>query len=260
MIKNNKSLNKSKQISEMDWNNIQQKLANDKRGYARRLSKKIGDYMNSAEYQTTYDAINLQPATREDLEQTIRLLYDKQGVNLDLSIVDVSNIKDSLEDLFNKPWAYWIQTLDVSGWDLQKASSIRGIFRSMGRLRTINVTNINVGVGGRNQSLRCLFCEDSSLEEIIGLETWNVSKVIDFSSAFEDCVKLRTVNTSGWKAMPNTMERMFCNCVSLEEIDLAGFDLTYLRNMLRFADGCKQLKSVYFDPQSAEKNNTFSDY
>lgn len=93
MIKRN-NYRENKQISEMDWNNIQQKLANDKRGYARRLSKKITESVNSEVISTLDDYVVLLMMMLKGNVKKTPFNADVRGLQKDL--VDSMGIKNTV--------------------------------------------------------------------------------------------------------------------------------------------------------------------
>ena len=162
---------------------------------------------------------------------------------LDLSDVDLSLISQktsygkSLYQIFRDP-LFKIKrkkiTVDVSNWDVTEYDRID-----------------------------CLFFDCPCIETVIGLETWDVSNVKDFTEFFSQCSNLKNVNVSGWKLHNATMTcamfydcknlkkidgidtwdfkdnsrinmtNMFCNCNNLTDIG----DIDYWENVIRYKDG-----------------------
>ena len=100
-----------------------------------------------------------------------------------------------------------------------------------------------------------MFCGLENLTTIKGLETLDLSKVVDTSSMFRKCKKLKNVDLSSLDLSSVTdMQKMFSQCESLEEIKLP----TKLSNAVTTYDAmfyaCKKLNSI----QGLEKLNTSS--
>lgn len=163
---------------------------------------------------------------------------------LDLSNVDLSTISQqpsynkSLYQIFRGPLSKIKKnfiTVDVSNWDVTEYDRID-----------------------------CLFFDCPCIETVIGLETWDVSNVKDFTGFFSQCSNLKNVNVSGWKLHNATMTHsmfyycknlkkidgidtwdfddnnnkidmtnMFCNCNNLTDIG----DIDYWENVVRYKDG-----------------------
>ena len=57
------------------------------------------------------------------------------------------------------------------------------------------------------------------LEEVIGLDTWDVSNVEDMSFMFNDCKNLKTIgDIGGWEINDTKMHGAFYNCKKLKTI------------------------------------------
>ena len=188
-----------------------------------------------------------KPNTSEELKYYIsskahELIRNNDDI-LDLSDVDLSLISKkpsydkSLYQIFRDP-LFKIKrnkiTVDVSNWDVTEYDRID-----------------------------CLFFDCPCIETVIGLETWDVSNVKDFTEFFSQCSNLKNVNVSGWKLHNATMTcamfyycknlkkidgidtwdfkdnsridmtNMFCNCNNLTDIG----DIDYWENVIRYKDG-----------------------
>lgn len=145
-----------------------------------------------------------KPNTSEELKYYIsskahELIRNNDDI-LDLSDVDLSLISQktsygkSLYQIFRDPLLKIKRkkiTVDVSNWDVTEYDRID-----------------------------CLFFDCPCIETVIGLETWDVSNVKDFTEFFSQCSNLKNVNVSGWKLHNATMTcAMFCDCKNLKKID-----------------------------------------
>ena len=141
-----------------------------------------------------------KPNNNEELKDYISSKVDELIKNnddiLDLSDVDLSLISQkpsydkSLYQIFRDP-LFKIKrnkiTVDVSNWDVTEYDRID-----------------------------CLFFDCPCIETVIGLETWDVSNVKDFTGFFSQCSNLKNVNVSGWKLHNATMTyAMFFGCQNL---------------------------------------------
>ena len=188
-----------------------------------------------------------KPNNNEELKHYIsskahELIRNNDDI-LDLSNVDLSTMSKkpsydkSLYQIFREP-LFKIKknniTVDVSNWDVTEYDRID-----------------------------CLFFDCKCIETVIGLETWDVSNIKDFSRFFSQCSNLKNVNVSGWKLHNATMTcemfyycknlkkidgidtwefddnnridmtNMFCNCNNLTDIG----DIDYWENVIRYKDG-----------------------
>ena len=88
------------------------------------------------------------------------------------------------------------------------------------RMRKTSVMNENNSDRLIYDRIDCLLFNCQCVETVIGLETWDVSNVKDFSGFFSQCSNLKNVNVSRWKLHNATiMVAMFYNCKNLKKID-----------------------------------------
>lgn len=147
--------------------------------------------------------------------------------------------------------------LDLSNVDLSSMSRkhfndklLYQIFR--GPLSKINKNNITVDVSNWDVTeydrLDCLFFGCPCIETVIGLETWDVSNVKDFTGFFSHCSNLKNVNVSGWKLHNATMTyAMFFGCQNLETIngiDTWDFKDNSRINMTNMFYNCSDLTDI----------------
>ena len=74
----------------------------------------------------------------------------------------------------------------------------------------------------------------TSLEEIIGIENWDVSNAsyYAFSETFHCCYNLKSLNLTTWDtSSADNMARMFAKCKSLTTLDLSNFDISNVTTM-----------------------------
>ena len=145
---------------------------------------------------------------------------------VDVSKWDVSNV-NIFDHMF--AWSH-LSGLDVSKWDTSSATNMGALFHTTDNV-TLDVSSFdtsNVTVFSQ------MFENNHYLENLIGLETFDTSKGIDFQDMFSECFKLKSLNLSSFdtrNAVDNevistnggtskTCYRMFNRMDSLEEITL----------------------------------------
>lgn len=72
------------------------------------------------------------------------------------------------------------------------------------------------------------------------------------SEAFYDCVKLKTIDLSGWQYMPYTAKHLFRGCSNLEYVDLSNADMSNNNSIEGMFSGCTKLKRIKVKNQTAE--------
>jgi surface protein len=147
---------------------------------------------------------------------------------------DVSNVK-TFSHMFAD--CHSLKNIDFSNWNTSSVESFDGFLNDCHSLVTIDVTSFNTATC---KQFSQMFESCTKLEYIIGLETWDVSNASHyaFSETFHCCYKLKEVNIGDWVVSPDNTARMFKNCYSLSEIDIAGFDMTANAHMNEMFMNC----------------------
>ena len=160
-----------------------------------------------------------------------------------------------------------LTSLDVSGFDTSKVTSMNGMFNGCSSLISIDVSRfdtskvtsmdymfnrcsslISLDVSGFDTSLvtrmNSMFRDCSSLASL-DLSRFDTSKVTDIGSMFEGCLSLASVDVSGFDTSKVTsMSSMFNGCSSLASIDVSGFDTSKVTHMLNMFYNCSSLVSI----------------
>lgn len=228
-------------INEMEWENIKDKLSKDKRPYARRIGKKVGDYMQSDTYSKNYPQKKYMyvPKTKEELKKYVKFEIKKQGgVNVDLNMIDTRNITN-MRCMFECCTS--LETLDVSGWDTSNVRDMTNMFYDCLSLKTLDVSGWNTS---NVECMNFMFYECSSLETL-DVSGWDTSKVEYMSCMFEYCSSLQTLDVSGWDTSNvEDMSYMFWDCSSLQSLDVSGWDISKVKDMEGMFGECSNLHAI----------------
>ena len=88
-------------------------------------------------------------------------------------------------------------------------------------------------------------CPYRNVKHIIGLETWDVSKVTDMEGMFSGCYSLTKLNISNWNVSNVTdMYNMFFDCQFLTKLDLSNWDVSKVRDMNCMFYDCQSLTKL----------------
>ena len=110
-----------------------------------------------------------------------------------------------------------IETVDVTGWNLNNTKSLNGLFGDCIKLKTI-----------------------------IGLNTWDTSKIENMSGMFNNCILLENLDLRNFDTSNVTdMSVMFSNCTNLNEINIISFDTRKVTNMANIFTLDTNLKTIY---------------
>ncbi len=151
--------------------------------------------------------------------------------------LDTSNVVDLYQTFYG---CKNLPTLDLSGWDTSKVTSMSQTFdlctamTEIKGLETFDVSKVKSFRFTLNAALPSLDIStwDTSsattmegiftlpnVKEIKGLETLVVSNVTNFSNMFSDCAALESVDLSAWDFSAATaISNMFSGCTNLSEI------------------------------------------
>lgn len=135
---------------------------------------------------------------------------------------DVSNVK-TFSHMFAD--CHSLKNIDFSKWQTLSVESFDGFLNDCHSLIIVDVSSF--------ETIACkqfsqMFESCINLEQIIGLNTWDVSNAnyYAFSETFHRCHKLKEVDINTWVAAPDNTARMFKDCYCLTQIDISGFDMT----------------------------------
>ncbi len=160
-----------------------------------------------------------------------------------------------------------LTTLDVSGFDTSKVTSMSEMFESCSALTSLDLSNFNTSnvtdmyymfgscsaltnldVSGFNTSnvtnMYYMFGDCSALTslDVSGFDTSNVTKMI---SMFYNCSALTSLNVSNFNTSKVThMGSMFSNCYELTSLDVSGFDTSKVTIMGSMFNSCSALTSL----------------
>lgn len=125
-------------------------------------------------------------------------------------------------------------TIDVRGLDTSQATNIDTMFQGNSRLTSLNVSGLDVS---QVTSLRGTFQNTGTLGsgcDIIGLETWNTSKLTSLHDTFRTARILSLSGIKNWNTSKVTnMNSAFYGSTILaqELLDLSGWDVTKVTNL-----------------------------
>ena len=98
----------------------------------------------------------------------------------------------------------------------------------------------------RPTSTKDWFVAMSNLTDIQGLEYLNTSEVTNMKSMFSLCVKLESVDVTGFDTRKvTTMNSMFNECNALEILDLSSFNTSLVTDMNNMFSNCTSLTTIY---------------
>ena len=122
-------------------------------------------------------------------------------------------------------------------------NKIKGLYKEQGEGDALDVSSLSKLIACND--LSNLFYEFTNVKQIIGLETWDVSKVTNMNSMFCGCKSLIELNISNWDVSNvSSMGDMFKHCNSLTELNISNWDVSNVINMHSMFYGCSSLTEL----------------
>lgn len=142
-----------------------------------------------------------------------------------------------------------LKTLNLTHWDVSHVLNFSGIFSQCRALTEINLTDWQIGTNiasGKKVNFANMFDTCFSLTTILGLSSFDVSKVESLSSTFKDCRALKELDLSNWHISNylTTLANTFGSCYSLIKLDLSNFDVSNVTLANSTFNNCRSLKQL----------------
>ena len=166
---------------------------------------------------------------------------------LDGTVFKVSTQKSGKKVMANADASYMfyecsgLTTLDLSGLDTSKVTTMYKMFYYCSRLTTLDVTGFDTS---KVTNMFQMFSGCSKLTTL-DLSGFDTSKVTDMHDMFCNCSGLTTLDLSGFDTSNVTyMYSMFYGCSKLTTLDLSGFDTSKVTKMYEMFNGCSNLTTL----------------
>ena len=174
-----------------------------------------------------------------DSSYLIYSLTELEEIN-NLVVLNTSYTTD-MTKMFAAGWNSKIKSLDVSGLDTSKVTSMSGMFSGNSELASLDVSNFDTS---NVTSMFYMFEKNSSLTSL-DLSHFNTSNVTTMSGMFSNCSKLVDLNISSFNTSKVVdMSSMFQWNASLESLDLRNFDTRNVTKMSYMFSYCRKLKNL----------------
>ena len=122
-------------------------------------------------------------------------------------------------------------------------NKIKELYKKQGEGDTLDVSSLSKLIACDDFSH--LFYNFYNVEQIIGLDTWNVSKVTNMRGVFYYCESLKKLNISNWDVSNVTdMSEMFRCCKSLKKLNISTWNVSNVTNMFSMFHSCKSLTEL----------------
>lgn len=133
--------------------------------------------------------------------------------------------------------------LDLSKWDVSKVTDMTHMFADCFKMTSYDFTGWNTAslttVDGMFNDNRALVSIDVS--------DWDTGKIQDFDQLFENCSNLQNINgLNKWNlSAAKYFVQTFKGCSSLTELDLSSWNTSSVTEAIQMFDGCSNLATIY---------------
>ncbi len=131
-----------------------------------------------------------------------------------------------------------LQTLDLSH---TKFRYIDGLVKNCKTIKSIDMSSCDMSECTR---LGGAFMDTDNLEEIKGIEDWDVRKVTNMSNVFPRTKKIKTLDLSKWKTDSLTDLTAFAQGSQFENINVTGWNTSKVSVMMSIFSHCDRLKTL----------------
>ena len=153
--------------------------------------------------------------------------------------LDISNVIRA-SNVFQECWE--LENVDLSNWDVSNVTNFYYLFGQCYQLKTVNIS------GWKTSSLtsfNTIFTSCKKLEEIVGIEDLDMSKVKSISYLFSSCLSLNPINLNKWDT--SNLQNVYDTFSGLkwEKIDISNWKTNNIKNTGYMFSGNVNLKNIY---------------
>lgn len=133
-------------------------------------------------------------------------------------------------------------SLDLSGWDTSKVTTMAYMFYYCNALTSLDVSNWDTK---RVSDMSNMFYYCQELTEL-NIKHFNMNKVDSVVNMFSNCKKLTHLDLSGWNFAEyiNSFQSMFDSCSSLVSVNITGWNTNTITNMNNMFSKCEKLVDI----------------
>ena len=166
--------------------------------------------------------------TKEELMKYLKSEIKRQGENVVIKDLDVSQIENLCDLFYNKIITDEVKSLDLSGWKLPKLKTMSNMLSGCGSLESLDLSGWKTS---NVEDMHGMFSHCENLKSL-DLSGWDTSSVKNMNYMFVKCKSLESLDLSGWNTSNvEDMGQMFYLCSNLESLDLSGWDTSSVKNM-----------------------------
>lgn len=173
---------------------------------------------------------------------TEKMVYTKATAN---KIIFVRNIKELKSLIIETNDKFSLTNISFEEYE-DDIVQLHREFRTLIKTQASVIDVSNWVFGNKVYSISDLFAQNYNVKEIIGLDTWDVSNINNFSGLFDRCNNLESIKgIENWNTSNAiTLSGIFSNCQSLTSLNLSNWDVSKSRYASLLFGDCIKLKEI----------------
>lgn len=214
--------------------------------------KELVRYITQVINNTDGDTLNLQGIDCTNIT-SLDSIFSIVDMPSYINKIDVSDWEVGKTIEFNNLFGglYYVkEIIGLDTWDMSSAITINSMFTGCKNLKSLDLSNWdlkNLGNGDalNERALISIFMNCESLEEIIGIENWDVSRIRKINTMFFNC-GIKKIDISNWDLSScKTFNSVFTKCKNLEFIDMSNLKFSrQISKLTRAFEGCALLHTI----------------
>ncbi|WEV72383.1 BspA family leucine-rich repeat surface protein [Bifidobacterium sp. ESL0790] len=168
-------------------------------------------------------------------------------VSADVTHMDASQAQDVSSLFWNDPKLETVTGTAAWTWGMEaKLTTMANLFKACSKLTTIDLSGWETD---KAQDMSHMFDGDANLTNIIGINDWTrgtTDTLTSIASMFNGCAKLTTaLNLSGWKTgLVTDLSNMFDGDAALTTLDTTGWSIVSATTTANMFNGCANLSEI----------------
>ncbi|MBQ7241080.1 MAG: BspA family leucine-rich repeat surface protein [Bacilli bacterium] len=183
-------------------------------------------------FYTEADLINLNSISQ-------RLFYNLSNV----TEIDTNKIR--VDDVLNGGEIFRgcakLSHLDLSTWNLAKATLLGSLFDGCQILDNLDISNLNIH---NVTTMQYMFKNCKRLSGTLDFSKWNLDNISSFTYTFQNCNNLENIIFPSGKTNVTSIAYAFINCNVLKSINFNNLEFTNLQSMYQTFQNCNALETI----------------
>ena len=211
----------------------------------------VSNKLNYSKYYQEAEKVVIEPAVQLKSLTDMEFFFGGLVKGNDKSLEKVKKIEGlnyiNTSDVTNYNFMFWemksIDSLDLSSFHVENATSMESMFDGCNSLKYVNLSSFNKS--GKVTNFDFMFANCSSLESL-DVRMLDTHSATTMEYMFSFCTSLKTLDLSYFNTEGvNSMHEMFYGCSALVALALDRFSASSLTNVESMFYGCTKLKTIW---------------